>query len=66
MRDLCISFISSCFLFPVGRGSKKSEDWGEGAKNFRTGGVTNLGGYFCWGVSNPLHAMAVLLDKHKH
>ena len=28
-------------------------------KNFRTGGVTDLGGggYFCWGVSTPLYAM---------
>ena len=31
MRSLCISFTSSCFLFPVGRGgSKKFEDWGGG------------------------------------
>ena len=41
--------------------SKKFEDRG-GLKNFRTGGVTDLGGgYFCWGgggggVSTPLHA----------
>ena len=28
MRYLCISFTSSCLLFPVGRGSKKFEDWG--------------------------------------
>ena len=31
---------------------------GGGGKKIRTGGrVTNFGGYFCWGVSTPLHAM---------
>ena len=29
MRDLCISFTSSYFLFPVEEGSKNFEDWGE-------------------------------------
>ena len=28
MRGLCISFTSTCFLFPVVGGSKKFEDWG--------------------------------------
>ena len=60
MRGLCISFISSCFLFPVEEGSKKLEDW-VGVKNFRTEegyqfgvgqGLLLLGG-----VSTPLHAM---------
>ena len=36
MRGLYISFTSSCFLFPVGGGSKKFDDWG--LKNFRAGG----------------------------
>ena len=31
------------FLFPVGGGSKKFEDW-RGLKNFRTRGVTDLRG----------------------
>ena len=65
MRGLCISFTSSCFLFPVGGGGRGAgvrgwgggEVWqleglGGGGKNFRTGG-----GYFCWGVSTSLHAM---------
>ena len=50
--------------FSVGGGSKKFEDWGGGGegKNFRTGwGFTDLGGYFCWGVSTPLHAMIYLV-----
>ena len=38
MRDLCISFTSLCFLFPV-RGRVKSLRTGRGLKNFRTGGV---------------------------
>ena len=38
MRDLCISFASSFFLFPVGGGSKMLEDCGDGGR-----------GYFCWG-----------------
>ena len=33
MRDLCV-------LFPVGKGSKKFEDWG--GKNVRTGGRGGL------------------------
>ena len=28
MRGLCISFTSSCFLFPIGGKSKKLEDLG--------------------------------------
>ena len=52
MRGLCISFTSSCFLFPVGGGSIKLEDWG----GWRLG-LPIWGGYFCWGISTPLHAM---------
>ena len=37
--------------FPVGGRSKKFEDWEGGVKNFRTGGVTDLGkGNFAAGV----------------
>ena len=36
-RDLCISFPSSCFLFPV-RGGVKSLRTGGRLKNFRTEG----------------------------
>ena len=37
--------------------SKKFEDRG-GLKNFRTGGVTDLGGgYFCWGGGSVPHYM---------
>ena len=47
MRVLCISFTSSCFLFPVGGGSKNFDDWGEGElKKFRTGGGYQFGGVF--------------------
>ena len=38
MRGLCISFTSSCFLFPVGGERKMFEDWGGGLKNFRNDG----------------------------
>ena len=49
-------------FFPVGRDSKKFEDWGRrgGLKNLELGG----GGYrfggsvFAGGVSTPLHAMS--------
>ena len=55
MRDLCISFTSSCFLFPVGGRSKKFEDWGGGVKNVRTGwGVTDLVGLFLLGGQYPI------------
>ena len=54
MRGLCISFTSSCFLFPVGGERKKFEDWGGGLKIFKNDGGR---GYFCWGVNTPLHAM---------
>ena len=51
------------------RGSKKFEYLGRGLKNFRTGGggVTDLGGYFYWGVSTSLHAMYVqeVLEKSR-
>ena len=30
---------------------------GGGVKNCRAGGVTDLGGYFSWGVSTSLHVM---------
>ena len=65
MRDLCISFIYSCFLFPVGGGSKKFEDWGR-LKNFRTGRGYQFGdgdGEGGGGVSTPLHAMKVKPEK---
>ena len=53
MRLLCISFTSSCILFPVGRGNEKFEDWGR-LQNFRLGGLPIFyffwgGEYFCWG-----------------
>ena len=41
---------------------------GEGVKSLRTGGLKKFldwgelpiwGGYFCWGVSTPLHVMVV-------
>ena len=53
MIGLCISFTSSCFLFPVGGGSIKLEDWGAGGWGYQFGVVIFAGG----GVSNPLHAM---------
>ena len=46
--------------FPVGGGDKKIEDsGGDGLKNFRTGGVIDLGGggAFAGGVRTPLYAM---------
>ena len=53
MRDLCISFKSSSFLFPVVKGIKKFKNLevgGGGVKNFRTGWVIDLeGGHFCLG-----------------
>ena len=63
MRDLCISFTSSCFLFPVGRGSKAFEDYGR-LKNFRMGRVTNLGGLYLLGGSVP-HFQLFLNDQYK-
>ena len=45
MRDLCISFTSSCFLFPVGGGSKMFEGWG-GLKSFKTERGYKFGGGF--------------------
>ena len=44
--------------------SKKFEDRG-GLKNFRTGGVTDLGGgYFCWeGVQYPITCHAAVLRE---
>ena len=61
-RDLCISFTSSCFLFPVGEGSKNFEDGGE-LKHFRTGGLP-IWGKFLLGGSTPLHAMNHLNHFH--
>ena len=43
--------------FPVGVGSKKSEDC-EGLKNFGTGGDLLLGGEGGEGVSTTLHVMS--------
>ena len=58
MRDLCISFASSFFLFPVGGGSKMLEDCRDGGR-----------GYFCWGEGGegqyPLachHGLLLLLQ----
>ena len=42
--------------FPVG-GGVKSLRTGGGGKNLGLGGLPIWGGYFCWGVSTPLHAM---------
>ena len=53
--------------FPVRGGSKKFEDWGLGGlKNFRTGGVTDLGGSFPGGISTPCHDMEVLSTEQIH
>ena len=54
MRHLCISFTSSCFCSSR-RGSKQFEAWGQGVKNFRTGGLPIwAGGIFCWRGQYPI------------
>ena len=39
VRGLCISFTSSCFLFPVGRGGGCGKFETRGLDNFRTWGL---------------------------
>ena len=72
MRVMLHLLTSSCFLFPVGGGSKKFNDWGcGGVKKFRTrgggyqfggGGGINFVGWG-WGVSTPLHAMLLFQNN---
>ena len=62
MRGLYLSFTSLCFLFPVGGGSKKFEDWGWQDKILGLGvglliwGVFLLGGQYLitWQILLPL------------
>ena len=55
MRGLCVSFTSSCFLFPVIGGVKCLRNEGEGVKNLRTAGrVTNFGGISVRGRQYPI------------
>ena len=47
--NMCLLEVAMCVKCRSGHfqqegGSKTFEDWGGGVKNFRTGGVTNLGG----------------------
>ena len=53
MRGLCISFTSSCFLFPVR----------EGSKTLRTGGlkILGLGGGYQFGVGSVLHYVPCII-----
>ena len=57
MKDLCISFTSSCFLFPVRGGNNKFQEWG----------FTNLGRViFAWGEGEgqyPITCHELLITK---
>ena len=61
MKGLCISFTSSCFLFPVGGGSSLKSRHGEGEgvlKNLKTWEGYQFGkGVLLLGVITLLHAI---------
>ena len=56
MRGLCISFTSSCFLFPIGGGAEKVLEMGGGVKILGLGEITDLveGSYFYCGGQYPI------------